>query len=278
MPAETARSRGKPADGVGILFIGDVIGNPGRKALQKFLPVLLRKCSPAVTIANAENAAGGNGITEDIGRELLMHADILTSGNHIWDKKEGIPYVDREPRLLRPANYPPGNPGRGSYIFTGENGLRVGILNLQGRVFMEPLDCPFRRADEEIAVLRESTPIIVVDFHAEATSEKQALAWHLDGRVSAVIGTHTHVPTADERILPGGTAFITDVGMAGGYDSVIGIAREQALQRFLTARPVRFEPSKAGLYLSSVHIVVDEKSGRALSIRRETISEDMRDG
>ena len=279
MPAEGARSERTPPPAViGILFIGDVIGGVGRRALQKYLPVLLRKYSPAITVANAENAAGGNGITEDVGRELFMHADILTSGNHIWDKKEGLPYIEWEPRLLRPANYPPGNPGHGSYIFTGENGVRIGVLNLQGRVFMEPLDCPFRKADEEVAVLRESTPIILVDFHAEATSEKQALGWHLDGRVSAVVGTHTHVPTADERILPGGTAFITDVGMAGGRDSVIGIAREQALQRFLTARPVRFEPSKAGLMLQSVFIVVEEKTGRALSIQRDLLCEDTGDG
>jgi metallophosphoesterase (TIGR00282 family) len=214
------------------------------------------------------------GITEEVGTELLGLVDILTSGNHVWDKKEALPYLDREPRLLRPANYPSPNPGKGSYILESTRGWKAGVLNLQGRVFMEPLDCPFRVADGEVAKLRAVTPIIVVDFHAEATSEKQALGWHLDGKVSAVIGTHTHVPTADERILPRGTAYITDVGMVGGYHSVIGIRPEQAVARFLTARPQRFEPEKEGLVFSSVYIEVDTATGRALSVRRETIIEE----
>jgi metallophosphoesterase (TIGR00282 family) len=257
-----------------VLFLGDVIGRPGRRALEKFLPGLVKKHSPALIIANGENAAGGAGITEDIGRELFLHVDVLTSGNHIWDKKEALPYLNREPRLLRPANFPPVNPGRFAYVFQKDDGIKAAVLNLQGRVFMEPLECPFRRAEEEVALLREQTPIILIDFHAEATSEKQALGWHLDGRVSAVIGTHTHVPTADERILPGGTAYITDAGMTGGYNSVIGIAREQALQRFLTSRPQRFEPSKDGLCLSGVLVEIDSRTGRALSIRREHLAED----
>ena len=261
-------------DKLGILIIGDIIGHPGRRALRKFLPRLREKYSPDFIVANAENAAGGVGITEEIGTELLGLVDVLTSGNHIWDKKEALPYLDREPRLLRPANYPPLNPGKGSYILEGAKGWKAGVLNLQGRVFMEPLDCPFRVADGEVARLRAETPVIVVDFHAEATSEKQALGWHLDGKVSAVIGTHTHVPTADERILPRGTAYITDVGMVGGYRSVIGIRPEQAVARFLTARPQRFEPEKEGLVFSSVYIEVDTATGRALSVRRETIIEE----
>src|SRR5512135_2600496 len=258
----------------GCLFLGDVIGRPGRRALEKFLPGLVKKHSPSLIIGNGENAAGGAGITEEIGKDLFMHVDVLTSGNHIWDKKEALPYLGREPRLLRPANYPAVNPGRFSYVFQRGDGVKAAVLNLQGRVFMEPLDCPFKRADEEIAVLRAVTPIIIVDFHAEATSEKQALGWHLDGRVSAVIGTHTHVPTSDERVLPKGTAYISDAGMAGGRNAVIGISREQALQRFLTSRPQRFEPSRDGLFLSGAFIRIDATTGRALSITREILAED----
>ena len=258
----------------GVLFLGDVVGRTGRRAMDKFLPGLIKKYAPSLVIANGENAAGGSGITEDIGKDLFMHVDVLTSGNHIWDKKEALPYLEREPRLLRPANYPAVNPGRSSYIFQAADGIKAAVLNLQGRVFMEPLDCPFKRADEEVASRAAVTPIIIIDFHAEATSEKQALGWYLDGRVTAVIGTHTHVPTSDERVLPKGTAYITDAGMTGGRNAVIGIARDQALQRFLTSRPQRFEPSRDGLFLSGVFIEVDPKTGRALSIKREVLAED----
>ena len=261
-------------DKFSVLFLGDVIGRTGRRAMDKFLPGLVKKHAPSMIIANGENAAGGSGITEDIGKELFLQVDVLTSGNHIWDKKEALPYLGREPRLLRPANYPPVNPGRSSYVFQRADGVKAAVLNLQGRVFMEPLDCPFRRADEEVAALAAETPVIIVDLHAEATSEKQAMGWYLDGRVSAVIGTHTHVPTADERLLPKGTAYITDVGMVGGRNAVIGIAREQALQRFLTSRPQRFEPSRDGLFLSCVFIEIDPATGRALSITREVLAED----
>jgi len=264
-------------DKLGFLFIGDIIGHPGRRALRKFLPRLRERYSPDFIVANGENSAGGVGITEEVGAELLGLVDVLTSGNHVWDKKEALPYLERQPRLLRPANYPPLNPGRGSYILESPRGWKAGVLNLQGRVFMEALDCPFRVADSEVAKLRAVTPIIVVDFHAEATSEKQALCWYLDGKVSALIGTHTHVPTADERILPRGTACITDVGMVGGYRSVIGIRPEQAVARFLTARPQRFEPEKEGLVLSAVFIEVNAATGRALSIRREMIVEESGD-
>jgi 2',3'-cyclic-nucleotide 2'-phosphodiesterase len=261
-------------DKFGVLFLGDVVGRTGRRAMDKFLPGLVKKHAPSMIIANGENAAGGSGITEDIGKELFLQVDVLTSGNHIWDKKEALPYLGREPRLLRPANYPAVNPGRSSYVFQRADGVKAAVLNLQGRVFMEPLDCPFRRADEEVAALAAATPVIIVDLHAEATSEKQAMGWYLDGRVSAVIGTHTHVPTADERLLPKGTAYITDVGMVGGRNAVIGIAREQALQRFLTSRPQRFEPSRDGLFLSCVFIEIDPATGRALSITREVLAED----
>jgi metallophosphoesterase (TIGR00282 family) len=261
-------------DKIRVLFLGDVIGRPGRRALKKYFPSFREKHCPSLVIANGENAAGGIGITKAVCQELLVDVDILTSGNHIWDKKEAIGYLDEEPRLLRPANYPPQNPGKGTYIFEDKERRKIAILNLQGRVFMEPLDCPFRKADEELKDLRAHTPVVIVDFHAEATSEKQAMGWYLDGRVSAVIGTHTHVPTADEKILPQGTAFITDVGMVGGYHSVIGIRKDQALKRFLTARPQRFEPGKEGILFSAVLVDVDAESGKALSIRKEIIVEE----
>jgi metallophosphoesterase (TIGR00282 family) len=259
---------------VRLLFLGDIIGRPGRQALNRFLPTLVEKYKPTLIVGNAENAAGGSGLTPEIGQELLTCLDVLTSGNHIWDKKEVMPYLEQEPRLLRPANYPAGNPGRGSTLVTDRAGHRVAVLNLQGRVFMEPLDCPFRTAEDLLERVRVETPVVVVDIHAEATSEKQAMGWHLDGRASAVIGTHTHVPTADEQILPRGTAYITDAGMAGGFRSVIGIRREQALERFLTSLPQRFEPGKDGLVLSAVFVEIEAATGRALNIKRELLIEE----
>jgi len=259
---------------IGVLFIGDIIGRPGRNAVKKFLPSLKQKYNPAWIVANGENAAGGVGITEEIGSGLFELVDVLTSGNHVWDKKEALPYLDKETRLLRPANYPPQNPGRGATVVSDAKGRKLGVLNLQGRVFMEAIDCPFRTADEELKKLKETTPMVLVDFHAEATSEKQAMGWYLAGRVSVVIGTHTHVPTADERILPGGTAYITDVGMAGGLNSVIGMRKDQALEKFLTSRPQRFEPEKDGLYLSAVFVEIEEMTGKALSIKREIVTEE----
>jgi metallophosphoesterase (TIGR00282 family) len=264
-------------DRYGFLFLGDIIGRPGRRALKKFLPALLEKYSPSLVVANGENAAGGIGITPDICRQLLAQVDVLTSGNHIWDKRDAVEYLDQEQRLLRPANYPSPNPGKGIYAFETKEGFQVAVLNLQGRVFMEPIDCPFRAADRELKLLEGRDPIIFVDFHAEATSEKQAMGWYLDGRVSAVVGTHTHVPTADEKILPRGTAFITDVGMVGGYESVIGLKKDQAIQRFLTSRPQRFEPGKLGLVFSSVFIEVDTQTGKAVSIQREMVVEDVKE-
>ena len=261
-------------DRIKVLFLGDLMGHPGRRALHKFLPQLVKKHMPEVVVANGENAAGGIGITEEIGKELFLHVDVLTSGNHIWDKKEVFPYLEKEPRLIRPANYPRQNPGKGSYIYQDGQGLKIAVLNLQGRVFMEPLDCPFRRADEEVEVLRAETPNIIVDFHAEATSEKQALGWYLDGRVSAVVGTHTHVPTADEKVLPGGTAYITDVGMTGPYGGIIGFKPQTVLERFLLGTPRAFEPATTGGILSGAVIDVDEATGRARSIRRLHVEED----
>jgi calcineurin-like phosphoesterase len=246
-------------DKISFLFLGDVIGRPGRRAIDRFLPGLVKRYRPTLIIANGENAAGGIGITEKVGKELLNRVDVLTSGNHIWDKREAISYMREEPRLLRPANYPPGNPGKGTYVFEDEKGRKIGILSLL-----------------EIERLREITPVVIVDFHAEATSEKQALGWYLDGKASAVIGTHTHVPTADERILPQGTAYITDVGMVGGYNSVIGIRRDQAMDRFLTARPQRFEPGKDGVIFTSIFVEIDHLTGKALSIQKKIIIEDDR--
>jgi len=254
-----------------LLVIGDVIGRAGRDALRRHLPDLRDRYRPEFVVANGENAAGGVGLTEEVGREMFAMVDVLTSGNHIWDKKEGIAFMEKEPRVIRPANYPAPAPGKGSVVVSGPGGLKLGVLNLQGRVFMEPIEDPFRTADAAIEELRKETPCILVDFHAEATSEKVALGYYLDGRVSAVVGTHTHVPTADERVLPGGTAYITDLGMAGSRDSVIGIRKEQALQKFLTSRPVRFEPEKGGTYLTGVVVEIETATGRALSITREIL-------
>jgi metallophosphoesterase (TIGR00282 family) len=220
-------------------------------------------------IANVENAAGGFGITRQIGDGLASNGiDVMTSGNHIWDKKEALDYVAAEPRLLRPANYPAGAPGRGSILARTDDGRGVGVINVMGRVFMNPLDDPFAGVLREIESLAGRTRVILVDFHAEATSEKIAMGWHLDGRVSAVVGTHTHVQTADERVLPGGTAYITDAGMTGPHDSIIGTEREPALARFLTGMPTRFEPASGNPRLHGVVIEVDEATGKATSVTR----------
>ena len=255
-------------DRIRILFIGDIIGRPGRKALNIFLPTLLEKYSPTIIIGNGENAAGGNGMTEEVCRELLGRLDVITSGNHIWDKKEIFSFFEVEPRLLRPANYPSGAPGYGYNIYKLESGLSIAVINLQGRIFMWNIDCPFKTADKIIPEVASQADIIFVDFHAEATSEKQALGRYLDGRVSAVVGTHTHVQTADERILPGGTAYITDAGMTGSYDSVIGVEVEDALYRVINSVPNRFTIAKGDVRLSAIEIEIDNNSGKALSINR----------
>lgn len=257
-----------------VLFIGDIIGEPGRKMVRAQLRGLMDAHRPDLVIANGENAAGGFGITAEIADELLfLGIDVLTSGNHVWDKKEIAPYLAKQDRLIRPANYPVGNPGAGSVVISTLSGVKAAVLNLEGRVFMSNLEDPFRFAEREIERLKRETPIVVIDFHAEATSEKIALAWHLDGKASAVIGTHTHVQTADERILPAGTAFITDVGMTGPTDSVIGVRKEQAIARFLYQTPHRFEIPKGPVHLNAVLIAVDETTGKATSIERIHIKE-----
>lgn len=253
---------------VTVLCIGDIFGEPGRRALAHFLPRLRAELEVDLVVANVENAAAGFGVTPGLARGFLdSGVDVMTSGNHIWDRKEIVEYIVRENLLLRPANYPSGTPGVGSVIVKA-GAHQVGILNLQGRVFMANIDCPFVRADEEVARLRAETPLVVVDMHAEATSEKQAMGWYLDGRVSAVVGTHSHVQTADERVLAGGTAFITDLGLSGPIDSVIGVQKELAIQRFLTGMPNKFEPAKGRARLQGAVIRIDAESGRAVGIER----------
>lgn len=252
-----------------VLFIGDIVGKPGRRAVKVLLPGIVGNHKVDLVIANCENAAGGFGVTRKVVDELYSNEiDILTSGNHIWDKKDVEEFIDGYETLLRPANYPTGTPGRGSVVVRTASGISLGVLNLEGRVFMKPLDCPFRVAEREIDALKEKTDIVIVDIHAEATSEKEALGWFLDGRVSAVVGTHTHVQTADERILPRGTAYITDAGMTGPCDSVLGIKKEVALERFLTLLPNRYDVAKGDVRLQGVLIEIDDTTGRGLSIER----------
>jgi 2',3'-cyclic-nucleotide 2'-phosphodiesterase len=251
-----------------ILMVGDVFGESGRAALARHLPRLRQEHAIDFCVVNIENAASGFGVTPPMAKQALdQGADVLTSGNHIWDRKEIVEYITRENLLLRPANFPAGTPGVG-HVTLKAGPHRVAVLNLMGRVFMNPIDCPFRKADEIVPELRKETPIILVDMHAEATSESVAMGWYLDGRVSAVVGTHRHVQTADERVLPGGTAYITDLGMTGPTDGVIGVDRDIILQRFLSQMPVRFEPAKGPAALHGVVIVVDPDSGRATDIRR----------
>jgi len=247
-----------------ILAIGDIIGRPGRQAMNKLLPDLRQQYGLDMVIANAENTAGGLGLTSTTAKELLdAGADVLTSGNHIWAQKEIIPYLDGEMPILRPLNYPPGVPGRG-YIVNGQ----VMVVNLMGRVFMGDIDCPFRAMDKLLAELKHKPPVIIVDFHAEATSEKMAMGRYLDGRVSAVLGTHTHVGTIDAQLLPLGTAYVTDIGMTGPVDSIIGDDAEAVIRRFLTGMPHRLSVGKGKTMFNAVMVRVDENSGRAISIDR----------
>ena len=257
-----------------ILFIGDIIGRPGRELVRKGLPGLVHDHGVDLVIANAENSAAGFGITKDIGDALLgWGVDVMTSGNHIWDKREAISYIATEPRLLRPANYPAGVPGRGSCVAQTGDGREVGVINVMGRVFMLDIDDPFTVVLREIEALRHRTRVIIVDFHAEATSEKIAMGWHLDGKVTLVVGTHTHVQTADERILPNGTAYLTDAGMTGPHDSIIGMEREPALARFLTAMPSKFEPATGNPRLNGILVTADDRTGRATAVTRLSYSE-----
>jgi len=252
-----------------ILFIGDIVGSPGRDAVVKILPRLKQKHGLDFVIANAENAAGGSGITAAVAEELFNAGiDVLTSGDHIWKKRDIFEIIREEERILRPLNFPIGAPGRGTGIFCAANGTKVAVVNVQGRVFMEALECPFRTTAEAVTELTKSVKIIVVDIHAEATSEKVALGWYLDGKVSAVLGTHTHIQTADEKILPQGTAYLTDAGMTGPFDSVIGRRVEDVLERFTSCVPVRFEVAENNVQLHGAIIDIDEKSGKAKTISR----------
>jgi metallophosphoesterase (TIGR00282 family) len=254
-----------------ILFVGDVVGKVGRRLLKEKLRKVQTEVEADFTIVNVENAAGGFGVTGSVWDELRrLPVDVFTSGNHIWDKKETLPLLDSEPRLLRPANYPAGNPGRGHCVVASKAGVPVAVLNLQGLVFMVPVESPFVVADRLLAEVSAQAKVVFVDMHAEATSEKQAMAWYLDGRASAVIGTHTHVPTADERILPGGTAALTDSGMTGPYEGVIGFQPREVLERFLLGTPRALEPATRGGQLRGVVVDVDEATGRARSVARVT--------
>ena len=254
-----------------ILMVGDVFGDSGRAALSKLLPRIRQEHAIDLAVVNVENAAAGFGVTPQMARQFLEQgADVMTSGNHIWDRREIVEFITRENLLLRPANFPEGTPGVG-HVTVKAGPHRVGVLNLMGRVFMTPIDCPFRKADEVVPQLRREAAVILVDMHCEATSESQAMGWYLDGRVSAVVGTHRHVQTADERVLPGGTAYITDLGMTGPTEGVIGVDREIIINRFLHQMPARFEPAKGPAALHGVVIVVDPESGRASEIRRLSI-------
>jgi len=254
---------------VKILFIGDIVGSPGREAVKKLLPDLKKEYSLDFTIANAENAAGGSGITPKVAEELFSSGlDVLTSGDHIWKKREVFEIINEDGRILRPVNFPAGAPGCGEGVFKTKAGEKIRVINVNGRVFMEPLDCPFRAAIAAQEKLSRETKVIIVDIHAEATSEKVALGWYLDGKVSAVLGTHTHIQTADERLLPEGSAYITDVGMTGPYDSVIGRRVEDVLERFLSAIPTRFEVAEENVQLAGVVLDIDENTGKAKSILR----------
>ena len=252
-----------------ILFIGDVFGRPGRDLVRRGLPALAARYELGAVIANVENAASGAGITREIGDALLeWGVDVMTTGNHVWDKREALTYIGAEPRLLRPLNMAAGAPGRGVFVARVGGGRPLGVINAMGRVFMPPADNPFEAVSAAVTSLERECRLVIVDMHAEATSEKMAMGWYLDGRVTAVIGTHTHVQTADARVLPGGTAYITDAGMTGPHDSIIGMEREQVLTRFVTGLPARMEPASGNPRLQAVVITADDDTGRALDIER----------
>jgi len=256
-----------------ILFIGDIFGKPGREIARRAIPALVERESIDFVIANVENSAAGFGVTGDIADAIVGYGvDAMTSGNHVWDKKEVLDYMPRQPKLLRPANFPPGVPGRGSYLGRTRTGEPVGVINVMGRIFMQPMDDPFAIVLKEIDAMRAKTRVIIVDFHAEATSEKVAMGWHLDGRVTGVFGTHTHVQTADDRILPKGTAYLTDVGMTGPHDSIIGVTTEVALTRFLNGLPARFESATGPGRLNAVIVTADQATGRATALQRLNLS------
>ena len=256
-----------------ILFIGDIFGRPGRDIAQRALKPLVAAHDIDFVVANVENSAAGFGVTGDIAETILKSGvDVMTSGNHIWDKKEVLEYIPRQPRLLRPANFPAGVPGRGAWVGSTHSGTSIAVINVMGRIFMAPLEDPFAVVLREIEAARAKARVIIVDFHAEATSEKVAMGWHLDGRVTAIFGTHTHVQTADERVLPKGTAYITDVGMTGPHDSIIGVTIEAALGRFVTGMPAKFEAASGGARLNAIIITADAATGRASAIERLNLS------
>lgn len=257
-----------------VLFLGDIVGKPGRRVVGRFLPKLISELKLDLVVANAENAAGGFGLTLEVTEELLhCGVDLLTMGNHTWKNREITRVLDRYPQVIRPANYPPETPGKGYGIVCARNGYQVGVINLLGQVYLDPLECPFRAARDLVTVLKKETPYLLVDFHAEATSEKKAFGYFLDGQVSGVIGTHTHVQTADERILPGGTGYITDVGMCGPVRSVLGIKPEIAIKKFLTKLPIRFEVSSGPAEINGLYMEWDNE-GKTISIRRITCAEE----
>jgi metallophosphoesterase (TIGR00282 family) len=252
-----------------VIIIGDVVGKPGRRALAATIGRLKEQHEAEFIVANVENAAEGAGVVPRVGDEILnAGVDVMTSGNHIYDKKEVIPYIESQPRLLRPANYPPDLPGRGLWLGATASGTPVAVINVQGRVFMPATDCPFRTADRLIAEIGHRASVVIVDHHAEATSEKLAMGRYLDGRVSVVVGTHTHVQTADEQILPGGTAYITDLGMTGPHDSIIGVESQLVITRFIRGMPTRFGTATEDARLSGVVVEVDERTGKAVGIER----------
>ncbi|MBI5086669.1 MAG: TIGR00282 family metallophosphoesterase [Acidobacteria bacterium] len=258
-----------------ILFIGDIFASAGRRIVAENLQRIISEEKIDLAIANVENAAGGFGVTPTVAQEILsLGLDVLTTGNHVWDKREIYDYLPRQPRLLRPANYGGAVPGSGVYIGKARNGAPYAVFNLQGRVHLPPIECPFRKAVEILAQLSPEVKVRFLDFHAEATSEKVAMGWHLDGRVTAVIGTHTHIPTADARVLPGGTAYLTDCGMTGPYDSVIGVEKKTVIQKFLTQLPARFEASKGMVELRAVIVTLDESTGLATAISPYAITAD----
>lgn len=248
-----------------VLFIGDIVGNPGRKVVREVISALRREMPIDYCIANGENSAGGVGITYPVAQDLYKCGiDALTLGNHTWSKREVTNFIDSDSKIARPANYPQELPGKGYVVIDG----KLGIINLLGRVYMENVDCPFKVLDRELEHLKKQVKVIIVDIHAEATSEKCALAWYADGRVSCVLGTHTHVQTADERILPCGTAFITDVGMTGPYEGILGVDKKIVLEKFLSYMPVKFEMAKGSVQFNAVHMEIDEKTGKTVSIKR----------
>ncbi|MBB6449239.1 hypothetical protein HNR44_001188 [Geomicrobium halophilum] len=257
-----------------LLFVGDVVGRPGRHMVESYLPKLKRRLRPQVTIVNGENAASGKGITEKIYKNFLGNgAQVITLGNHAWGRNEIFSFINEEPNLIRPLNYPPGAPGKGQ-VSVNVNGQEFVVINALGRTFLDDVDCPFQALDKAVDQARERTPFVFVDFHGEATSEKQAMGWFLDGRASAVIGTHTHVQTADERILQNGTAYLTDVGMTGPYDGILGVEKEAVIEKFRTSLPAKFEVANGRSQLNGVFLELDHRTGKALKIHRIMINDD----